>query len=85
MTVQEAKEILEYYYNQEWFLEKDPPAKIAFKLSIESMKEVEQYRAIAEVIEDFDNVERETLALALEELKQYRAFGTLEELKSRLG
>lgn len=84
MTLQEAKEILEYYYNQEWFFEKDPPAKIAFKLAIESMKEVEQYRAIADVIEDFDNVERETLALALEELKQYRALGTIEEIKSRL-
>ena len=51
MTVQEAKKILEYYYNQEWFLEKDQPAKNSLQIAIESMKELEQYRALGTVEE----------------------------------
>ena len=51
MTVQEAKEILEYYEKQEWFFEKDQPAKNAFTMAIESMKELEQYRALGTVEE----------------------------------
>ena len=52
-----------------------------FDRAIQALEEVEQYRTIAEVIKDFENVEKETLALALEELKKYRALGTVEELK----
>ena len=55
-----------------------------FDRAIQALKEVEQYRTIAEVIKDFENVEKETLALALEELKKYRALGTVEELKEAM-
>ena len=59
MTVQEAKEILEYYYNQEWFLEKDQPAKNSLQIAIESMNEIEQYRALGTVEELKEAMEKQ--------------------------
>ena len=51
MKVQEAKEILEYYEKQEWFFEKDQPAKNAFTIAIQALEELEQYRALGTVEE----------------------------------
>ena len=86
MTVQEAKEILEYYYNQEWFLEKDQPAKNSLQIAIESMKELEQYRALGTPKEiKIREVSSAQLGKAylsnLTELREYQSLGTVEELK----
>lgn len=80
MTVQEASKTC---FGKPYVVDVEEHEE-AIKTIKEALEEVEQYRAIAEVIEDFDNAERETLALALEELKKYRALGTVEELKEAL-
>ena len=73
MTVQEAKEILEYYEKQEWFFEKDQPAKNAFSIAIKCMKEVEQYRALGTVEELKEAREKQVAKKPIEYEDKYYA------------
>ena len=89
MTVQEAKEILDYYEKQEWFLEKDKPAKNAFTIAIQALEEVEQYRVFGTPKEiKIREVSSAQLGKAylsnLTELREYQSLGTVEELKEAM-
>lgn len=82
MTESECIGILKYYDKQPWFLSGDQPAAVAFKMAIDALEEIQEFRRIG--LGNPAEVEQDLLLYKADRVlvNEYSAIGTAEEFKA---